>query len=142
MQNDGIRVLVVEDNPDWSQALVSMLQQADSFQVVGTASNGIDAVEQAASKKPDLILLDIGLPRLNGLGAARRIRDVHSAAKIIFVTENSDPDFVRAALDIGGRGYIFKSRASSELLTGIAIVLNEGILVSNNLSDSLCEASL
>src|SRR5215471_3686195 len=78
MLNDGIRVLVVEDNPDWSHVLTSMIHKADSFHLIGSASNGIEAVEQAASAKPDLILLDIGLPKLNGLEAARQIRAVSS----------------------------------------------------------------
>jgi DNA-binding NarL/FixJ family response regulator len=142
MLNDGIRVLVVEDDPDWSQVLTSMIQRADSFHLVGSASNGIEAVEQAARAKPDLILLDIGLPKLNGLEAARQIRAVSSASKIIFVTQNSDPDFAHAALGIGGRGYILKSRVSSELLPAIDIVLKNGIFVSDQMSNSPCESGL
>jgi len=142
MLSEGIRVLVVEDNPVWSQILASMLREADSFHLVGSASNGIEAVEQAAKTKPDLILLDIGLPKLNGLEAARQIRAVSSASKIIFVTENSDPDFARAALGIGGRGYILKSRVSSELLLAIDNVLKDGIFVSDHMSSAPCESGL
>jgi len=119
-----------------------MLREADSFHLVGSASNGIEAVEQAAKTKPDLILLDIGLPKLNGLEAARQIRAVSSASKIIFVTENSDPDFARAALGIGGRGYILKSRVSSELLLAIDNVLKDGIFVSDHMSSAPCESGL
>jgi len=140
MLSKGIRILVVEDNPNWSRVLLSMLQDATLFGRAGSASNGVEAVEQAARTKPHLILLDIGLPRLNGIDAARRIRAVSSASKIIFVTENSDPDFVQAALSTGARGYVLKSRVAGELLPAIDIVLNNGIFVSDHLSDPLCKS--
>jgi len=142
MLSKGIRVLVVEDNPNWSKILLSLLQDATSLVPAGSVSNGVEAVEHAARTRPDLILLDIGLPRLNGLDAARRIRAVSSASKIIFVTENSDPDFVQAALSIGARGYVLKSRVAGELLSAIDIVLNDGIFVSDHLPGSPCKSEL
>ena len=95
----------------------SMLQTCPELRVVAEAGDGLEAVQKARELKPDLIMLDIGLPKLNGLEAANRIRQVASDAKIIFLTSNRDKDVVRAALNTGARGYVLKTDAGRELLT-------------------------
>jgi len=101
---------------------------------VCAVSNGLDAVEKAKQLTPDLIMLDIGLPQIDGIQAARRIISFAPQSKIIFVSENRDPDIVEETLKTGARGYVLKSRAASELLIAVEAVLGGGTFVSENLS--------
>src|SRR4030095_8425698 len=97
--------------------------------------DGAEAVQQAQELQPDLILLDIGLPTLNGIEAARRIRKVSPTSKILFVTENRSTDIVEEALSTGASGYVVKSNAGSELLPAIEAVLRGKQFVSARLND-------
>ena len=120
-----IRVLVVEDFEPFRQFIVSTLGKSRDLQVVGEASDGLEGVRKAEELKPDLILLDIGLPGLNGLDAARQIRKLSPESKIIFVSQESSPDIVQEALSLGALGYVIKARAGGELLTAVAAVIAE-----------------
>jgi len=134
LQEIGVRILVVEDYPSWSHFICSTLGQKQELRVVCAVSNGLDAVEKAKLLTPDLIMLDIGLPQLDGIQAARRIISFAPQSKIIFVSENRDPDTVEETLKTGARGYVLKSRAASELLIAVEAVLGGGTFVSENLS--------
>jgi CheY-like chemotaxis protein len=112
-----------------------MFQKHLEFQVIGEVSDGLEAVQQAQQLQPDLILLDIGLPSLNGLEAARQIRKVSPGSKILFVSENRSKDIVEEALSVGAGGYVLKSDAASELLPAIDAVLSGKQLVSTCLKD-------
>lgn len=101
-----------------------MLQKQPGLEIVGRVSDGLESVHQAQQLQPDLILLDIGLPKLNGIQAARRIRDVSPTSKILFVSENRSVDVAQEALRTGAGGYLVKSDASSELLTAVEAVLS------------------
>jgi DNA-binding NarL/FixJ family response regulator len=100
----SVRVLVVEDFEPFRRFLCSTLGNESDLQVVGEASDGLEAVQQAQALQPDLILLDIGLPTLNGIEAARRIRKVAPQSKILFVSQESSTDVVEEALGTGARG--------------------------------------
>lgn len=112
-----------------------MLQTRPELRVVAEVGDGLEAVQKAQELKPDLILLDIGLPNLDGLEAANRIRQVAPDAAIIFLTQNSDKDIVRAALSTGARGYILKTDAGSELLNAVAVVLEGDDFVSSGITE-------
>jgi len=99
--------------------------------VVGEASDGLEAVQKAVELQPDLILLDIGLPRLNGIEAARQIRELVPESKIIFLTQESSAYAVREALSLGARGYVIKIMAASELFTAVEAVLSGETFVSS-----------
>ena len=86
-------------------------------------SNGLEAVEKAQELKPDLILIDIGLPDLNGIEAARRIRQFAPESKIIFLTQESSSEVVQAAIDLGAKGYVLKSQAETDLLIAVGMVM-------------------
>jgi DNA-binding NarL/FixJ family response regulator len=86
-------------------------------------SNGLEAVQKAQELKPDLILMDIGLPGLNGIEAARRIRTLAPDSKIIFLTQESSPEVVREAVSLGASGYVLKSQAETDLLIAVDAVL-------------------
>jgi DNA-binding NarL/FixJ family response regulator len=87
--------------------------------MVGEASDGLVAVEKAQELKPDVILMDIGLPGLNGIDAARRIRELTPKAKIIFVTQESSPEVVQEALDLGAQGYVLKADIETDLIPAL-----------------------
>lgn len=130
MQEMGVRILVVEDYATWSTFVCSTLEQKQELRVVCVSANGLDAVQKAKQLTPDLIILDIGLPELNGIDVARRILAFAPQSKIIFVTENRDQDIVQEILQIGARGYVLKSRVASELLTAVDVVLHGGRFIS------------
>src|SRR5580765_835305 len=93
-----IRVLVVDDFEPWRQQVFSMLHTRPELHVIAEARDGLEAVQKAQELKPDLILLDIGLPNLNGVVAAKSIRQVNPDVAIIFLTQSTDEDVVQAAL--------------------------------------------
>lgn len=124
------RVLVVDDFASWRSYAVAKLAENPTLQVVGFASNGLEAVQKAAELQPDLILMDINLPNLSGISAAREIRELSLKSQILFVSQNLDLDVVRAALEAGGFGYVVKSNAESELLAAVDAVLFGKIFVS------------
>lgn len=123
MEAPQYRILVVDDYEPWRQFVCSTIQKHTQFQVIGQAYDGLEAVRQSQELQPDLILLDIGLPTLNGIEAARRIRQVSPKTKIVFISENRSPEIAEEALCAGGSGYVIKSDAGSELLPAIEAVL-------------------
>jgi DNA-binding NarL/FixJ family response regulator len=104
--NVQIRVFVVDDHEPFRRFVCSMLRRQASVQVVGEVQDGLEAVRQAELLQPDLIILDIGLPGLNGIEVARRIGKVASAARIIFLTQECAPDIVKEAFSLGAWGYV------------------------------------
>jgi len=120
-----IRILVVDDFEQWRQQIRSIIETRSELHVIAEAADGLEAVQKAQELKPDLILLDIGLPNLNGLQAANRIHQVAPDAAIIFLTQNSDEELVQAALRSGAQGYVLKAKASSELLPAIEQALRD-----------------
>ena len=117
-----------------------MLQTSPDLHVVAEAGDGLEAVQKAQELKPDLILLDIGLPNLDGLEAANRIHQVAPDSAIIFLTLIRDKDVVRAALSNGARGYILKTDAESELLPAVAGVLGGDKFVSREIEGTPAKA--
>ena len=123
MATSSIGVLVVEDTERYRQFIVSTLQARPELQVIGEVSDGIEAVRKAQELHPDLILLDIGLPGLNGIEAARRIRKLAPGSKILFVSQESSCDVMEEAFNLGAMGYVIKSNAQSELLPAVDQVI-------------------
>src|ERR1700746_1045842 len=105
----SIRVLVVEDYPDFRRFIISALQSRAELQVICEVADGAEAVRKARELQPELILLDIGLPSLNGIEAARQIRKLSPNSKILFVSENRYSEIVEEALRLGALGYVVKS---------------------------------
>jgi len=125
---------VVDDYEQWRRYFSATLQKRPESQVISEASDGFEAVQKAQQLQPDLILLDIGLPTVNGIEAARRIREVSPTSKILFVSENRSLDIVEKALSTGAGGYVLKSDAKSELLPALKAVLEGKRFVSSSLA--------
>lgn len=123
MKELRIRALVVDDFEPFRRVITEILQTKLNVLVVGEASDGWQAVRQARILQPDLIVLDIGLPKLNGIEAARRIRDMAPQSKILFVSQESSRDFVDEAFRLGAWGYIHKSALRRELFDALTALL-------------------
>ncbi|HEX5283232.1 MAG TPA: response regulator transcription factor [Bryocella sp.] len=116
------RILIADDHVLVLEALCGILER--EYKIAGTAKNGREAVEKALELKPDLVILDVSMPELNGIEAMRQIRAAGSSAKIIFVTQQIEPAYIRAAFDAGAMGYVAKQSASSELLLAARMAMS------------------
>jgi DNA-binding NarL/FixJ family response regulator len=132
-------VLVVDDYAPWRRYVRTEVQKNPRWRVIGEASDGVGAVRQAQTHKPDLILLDVGLPTLNGLEAARRILAHDPSSRILFLTENRSRHVAEAALRIGARGYVLKMDVSAELLSAMETVVNGGRFLSAGIARQIVE---
>jgi DNA-binding NarL/FixJ family response regulator len=119
----SIRILVVEDHDQFRQFVCSTLKKGAELDVVGEVSDGLEAVHKAEELQPDLILLDIGLPSLNGIEAARRICNLVPTSKIVFLSQESSADVVQRAFSVGALGYVVKPQAGSELLPAVGAAI-------------------
>jgi DNA-binding NarL/FixJ family response regulator len=117
------RILTVEDSEPFRRFVCSTLGKRPELQIVGEVTDGLEAVQRAKELQPDLIVLDIGLPSLNGIEVARQIRKLSTESKILFVSQESSADVVQEALGTGAGGYVVKTDAGSELLEGVIAVL-------------------
>src|SRR5262249_29263607 len=116
------RVLVVDDFEPWRDHVRSVLQPIAEWQIVGEATDGPEAVEKAATLRPDLMLLDVGLPTLSGINVAERVLAANANQRILLISENRPPP--EGALATGARGYIIKSDAAFELLPAMKAIVN------------------
>ena len=116
-------ILLVDDFEPWRRFVSSALKRGSQLRVLCEATDGMDAVKKSEELQPDLILLDLGLPALNGIEAARQIRRLSPKSKILFVSQESSVDIVQEALSLGAWGYVVKSDAQMELLPAINTVL-------------------
>jgi len=122
MKTSAALVLVVDDFEQWRQFVCTVLKQIPNV-TVQQASDGPEAVEKAKATRPDLVLLDIGLPSLNGIDVAREIARLCPESKIIFLTENRDDDLIEQAFRVGASGYVIKSNAANELASAVKAAL-------------------
>ena len=125
-----VRTLIVEDYEAFRQRLRLVLQDETDCVVVGEASDGVQAVELARELQPDLILLDLSLPKLNGVEAARRIRQLCPNSKIVFLSQDPTPEVVQGALNLGAAGYLLKSDVI-ELPLAVDAVLQGTVFISS-----------
>jgi DNA-binding NarL/FixJ family response regulator len=135
-----IRTLVVDDYEPFRRLVCSVLAEMPELQLVGEASDGLQAVQKAEELRPDLIVLDIGLPTLNGIDAAQQISTVVPGATILFVSQNTDADAIEAALGVElalsnrARGYVLKLNVNTELLPAVEAVLRGEHFVSTGVT--------
>jgi len=130
-----IRILVADDYTDWRGQIRLLLQDRSELQIICEVDDGLQAVVKTEELKPDLVLLDVGLPPLNGIEAARQIRRF-SASRIIFVSIDNSQDIVQTALNTGALGYVHKPHIQRDLLRAIESVLAGRQFVSEGLSQA------
>ncbi len=123
----SVRIVLVDDHTLVTDGIRAALEGQPGMEVVGVGRDGAEAVQLAQQTRPHLVLLDVSMPRLNGIEAARRIRAALPNAKILFVSMHVDEKIVSAALEAGATGYILKERAVTELLQAIATVLSDKV---------------
>ena len=131
METSSVRVLAVDDYEPFRRFICSTLRRRPELQIVGETSDGLEAVQKAEELQPDLVVLDIGLPSLNGIEAARRIRKLSPESKILFTSQESSADVVQEALALGALGYVVKAHAGSDLLPAVGAVLEGRQFVSS-----------
>lgn len=134
MEELRFTVLLVEDYEPFRRFVVDKLTARPELQILSAVSDGAEAVEKAKQLQPDLILLDVGLPTINGIEAARQIQKHSPNSKILFVSENRSSDVTEEALRAGGLGYVLKSDAESDLVPAIDAVLKGKRFVSATLA--------
>jgi DNA-binding NarL/FixJ family response regulator len=126
------RLLLADDHAAILAQTISLL--AGEFEIVGTVGNGLDLIKSAAQLDPDVVVLDITMPGLDGIEVARRLKHAGCRAKLVFLTVHEDPDYARAALDAGGTAYVAKARLASDLIPAIHGALAEECFVSPDLN--------
>jgi DNA-binding NarL/FixJ family response regulator len=126
----------VEDFKPFRSFVSSLFQEQQELYVLYEVSDGQEAVRRALELNPDLILMDIGLPGLNGIEAARQIRKVIPQSKIVFVTQETSAEVVEEARNVGALGYVHKSRAAKDLFQAVSAVLCGEPFVPSGLGES------
>jgi DNA-binding NarL/FixJ family response regulator len=133
----AIRILLVDDHPIVRQGLKTLLAGHSGWEVIGEASDGMEAVDKADSLRPDVMILDVTMPRMNGLEACRLIRQKTPGMEILFVTQHDSPQMMREALEAGARGYVVKSNAARDLLEAVEAVSQHRVFTALNRRDPI-----
>jgi DNA-binding NarL/FixJ family response regulator len=129
---DRVRVLLADDHEDFLAVVTRLLEP--EFDVVKTVGNGQELIDEVARLEPDALVLDISMPGLNGIEAARRLKAAGCRARVVFLTVHGDPDYVLAALEAGAQGYVVKCQLASDLLLALREVLAGRSFVSPSVS--------
>ena len=116
------RILLVDDHPIVREGLRTVLQRRKDCEVIGEASDGAEALEKALSLQPDVMVLDITMPKMSGIEVCRAAKQRNPALEVLFVTQHDSPQMMREALGAGAKGYVVKSNAARDLLEAIAVV--------------------
>jgi len=127
----AVRIFIVDDSQAWRRAVCAILHEHLDVALIRESADGLDAVRKSEELQPDLVLLDIGLPNLNGLEAARQIRKVSPSSRILFLTSHRNPELLQEARRIGALGFVVKSNAARDLLPAVRAVMRDEQFFSN-----------
>ena len=137
-----IRVLIAEDHLMVRAGIRALLEKAGDIHVMGEASNGQEAIEMTEMLKPDVLIMDIMMPRMNGIQAAENLRDMKLPTRILLLSMYSDEGFVHQALQHGVKGYVLKSSVSDELLWAVRAVASGKTYLSSPVSEIVVESAV
>jgi two-component system response regulator NreC len=140
--SDRTKVLLADDHTIVREGILSLLQEQPEITVVGTAENGREAVDKARRTFPDVVVMDVAMPLLNGIEATRQLRRALPQTKVIVLTMYADEEYVLRALQAGVRGYLLKKAAASELLQAIRTVERGDFYLSSDISHVIVERYL
>lgn len=132
-----IRVLIVDDHPMVAEGIQSILESYDDIEIVGTLTNGRDAVEQVQKRAPDVILMDLNMPDISGLNATEMILEQRPETNIVILSMHDSPEYISTALSHGARGYILKDVPTEEIYTAIETVMAGGEYLCTGAKGSL-----
>jgi DNA-binding NarL/FixJ family response regulator len=122
MKGMHLRILVVDDHPVVRQGLKNLLDRHPDWEIIDEAEDGLEAVEKADRLKPDVVVLDLSMPRMNGLDACREIRKNAPDSEILIVTQHDSPQMMREAFNANARGYVVKSDVGRDLVAAVDAV--------------------
>jgi DNA-binding NarL/FixJ family response regulator len=123
-----IRIFLADDHPAMLEKIADLLE--NTYEIVGTAPDGRTALNEVVRQCPDILLMDISMPDMNGIDAAENLIRLHTKTKIIFLTVHDDPDFVKAALSTGAAGYVIKSHMATDIFPAIREALVDHRFIS------------
>ncbi len=129
-----ISVLVVDDNGPIRKGLRALIEQVEDMQIVGTASNGAEGVEKARSLRPDVAVMDISMPMMDGIEATELIRECCRLTRVVILSGLDTAEYVQRALDVGAKGYVLKDKAVDDLLQAIRTIHQGGYYFSKRIS--------
>jgi DNA-binding NarL/FixJ family response regulator len=132
-----LRVVAVDDHPVFLRGLVACLEDAPDVEIAGLAADGESALEVIAATDPDVVLLDLNLPRLDGVGVLERLRSSGANLPVLMLTMYEDERALRAAFDAGARGYLLKGSDQAAVLAALRTVAGGGVVVGRELADRL-----
>jgi DNA-binding NarL/FixJ family response regulator len=137
-----IRILIAEDHLMVRAGIRALLEKAGEIKIVGEASNGQEAVDLTRELKPDILIMDIMMPRMNGIQAAQNIHDLKLPTFILLLSMYADPGFVQQALQYGVKGYVLKSSVSDELLWAVRAIASGQTFLSHPISEIVVESAI
>ena len=137
MSSNRSRILIADDHNLVAELCKRLLEP--EFQVVGTVSNGRDLVRAAAELKPDVIVVDVAMPVLNGLDAGKQVKEALHTVKLVYLTMNTDPELALEAFDRGASGYLIKTCAASEMVRAVREVLRGKTYLSPTLKERVAD---
>ncbi|MFF4776723.1 response regulator [Microtetraspora fusca] len=123
-----VRVLVVDDHPVFREGFAALLSSIDEVEVAGTASTGVDALEQATEREPDVVVMDVQMPDMDGIEATRRILQKHPRIGVVVLTMSEEDGTIFDALRAGARGYLLKGAEPDEVVRAITTVAGGGVV--------------
>jgi DNA-binding NarL/FixJ family response regulator len=136
------RVLIADDHALIRRGVQAILCAFSEWQLCGEADNGNDAVRLACELKPDLVLMDVSMPGLNGIEAARRIREAQPEVKIVFLTLHDSAEIAREAFRVGAKGFLLKTEADQELVRALRVVTDQGTYVSPKINAEVVKGAI
>jgi two-component system nitrate/nitrite response regulator NarL len=129
-----IRVLVVDDHAILRDGIRSLLESQEDILVVGEASDGLEAIESVKNLLPDIVLMDISMPNMNGLEATRHIKEQFSQVKVLILTQHDSREYIAPALQAGADGYVLKRSGRREMLNALRSVYEQGTYLTGNIT--------